>query len=227
MHQFPEIDHRGVSNKNTGDKDDRIPQIVNFQFSIVKSHIVDRLLPIKYTKNKIGRIPLIVNIQFSIVNSLASISYVDKLCKKSYSFTSMVIYDGIYRLRGTPQTASLRKPPACAWRVRIINLTLSQPQVDHLREFVVLAIPAGEGVFHSSCADSMGRSICRDFCLDVRRVIWIEHFSNGGNHPLSVAVFHALDRFGSDSLCTIDWRPIRTNELKMLRRFVSEVDRFL
>jgi hypothetical protein len=139
----------------------------------------------------------------------------------------MLIYDGIYRLRGTLQTASPRKPPACAWRIRIMNLALSQPQVDHLKEFVVLAVPAGEGVFHSSCADSMGRSICQDFCLDIRRVFWIEHFSRGGNHPLSVAVFHPVHRFASDTFCTIGWRPIRTNEIKMLRRFVAEVDNFL
>jgi hypothetical protein len=151
----------------------------------------------------------------------------DKMSEKSYPFTSMLIYDGIYRLRGTPQTASPHKPPASAWWVRIINLALSQPQVDHLKEFVILALPAGDGVFHSSCADSMGRSICRDFCLDIRRVSWIEHFPRGGNHPLSVAVFQAVQRFGSETFYTIDWRPIRSNEIKMLRRFVSEVDDLL
>ena len=151
----------------------------------------------------------------------------DKLSKKSYPYISMLIYDGIYRLRGTPQTASLHKPPACAWRVRIINLTLSQPQVDHLKEFVILAVPTGDGVFHTSCADSMGRIICRDFSLDIRRLSWIEHFPRGGNHPLSVAVFQAVHLVGSDTLFTIDWRTIRTDEIKMLRRFVFEVDNFL
>ena len=150
----------------------------------------------------------------------------DKLSGKSYAFITMLTYDGIYRLRGTPRTAPPHKPPGCAWRVRIINLSLSQPQVDHLKEFVILAVPAGDGMFQSSCADSMGRSIRRDFRLDMQRVIWIEHFPKG-NHRLSVAVFQAKYRVGFENFYAIDWRPIRTKEIEMLRRFVSDVDDLL
>jgi len=136
----------------------------------------------------------------------------------------LIFFDGIYRLPGDRGKRGKEfKKWASAWRVKIINLSLSQPDVCHLRPYVVVATQDGEGIFKARCADSIGKRICRDFDLDVDRILWIEQIVSTPVQML-VAEFKPQWNFGRERFYSINWRPIRANELAAIRPFVDEAE---
>ena len=136
----------------------------------------------------------------------------------------MIVYDGIYRLpTGVNQRFHPRSEWEYAWQVRIINLDLSQTTVEHLRSRLVVVNQTGSKTCLTSCAESIGKKISRDFDLDVTRVLWVEHFPNNQKQWF-VAAFKPKSSFGPDITYHIQWRPIRPNEIDLIKRFVSEID---
>jgi len=136
----------------------------------------------------------------------------------------MIYYDGTYRLerKGDATFKPIGKG-ACSWRLRLIDLSLSQPEVKHLKPIVVVATQNDEGLFKTTCAESLGRRICRDFDLDINEVLWIEHFLSKPGQ-MYVAAFTPKHYLGPEMFYNIDWRPIRTNELEVIKRFIPESD---
>ena len=134
----------------------------------------------------------------------------------------MIYYDGTYRLQRKGDATS--KPIgklACSWRLRLIDLSLSQPDVKHLKPIVVVATQDDKGLFKTTCAESLGRRICRDFDLDINEILWIEHFPAKPGQ-MYVATFTPKHYLGPEIFYNIDWRSIRTNELEAIKRFIPE-----
>jgi len=75
----------------------------------------------------------------------------------------------------------------------------------------------------TTCADSLGKRICRDFDLDINEILWIEHFP-GEPQRMYVATFTPKSYFGTETYYAIDWRPIRSNELEAIKLFIPECD---
>jgi len=132
----------------------------------------------------------------------------------------LIFYDGIYRLQ-RKEDAKVRE--GNAWRLRVINFALSQPEVKHLKPIALVATHISEGIFKTTCAESMGKRICRDLSLDVDHLLWIEHYPNE-QPPMYVAVFTPKASFGPEQFHSVTWRPIRPNEFNAIRPFISEVD---
>jgi hypothetical protein len=135
----------------------------------------------------------------------------------------MVVYDGTYRLQLDADRAL--KPGtkwACAWRVRIINLTVGQPAVRHLKPTVVVANQTGLATSLTSCAEAVGKKISLDFKLDINKVLWIENIPSqpGQWHA---AVFTPQAAFGPDKNYNIKWRPILPNETNLIKPFIPEI----
>jgi len=138
----------------------------------------------------------------------------------------MIFFDGTYRLQrdiDTPPTSIGRW--AYAWRVRIIDLTISRSQVAHLRPFIVFITQAGEGIFKASCAESIGKKVCRDFDLDLNETLWLELLPGSSEH-IHVARFIPKGHYGPEAFYTIEWRPIRPNELETLKDFIPETENY-
>ena len=135
----------------------------------------------------------------------------------------MISYDGTYRLRAR-NTAKAPSGDACAWRLRIIDLSVSRPEVRHLRPLFVVATPTGNGIFKSSCAETLGKRICRDFDLVVEEAIWVEYFPRLPE-KMYVAAFKPKYHWGPQTFYSIHWRPIRWNELETIRPFIPETNR--
>ena len=130
----------------------------------------------------------------------------------------MIVYDGTYRLQ--PDAGRGKKPRTqwvCAWRVRIIELSDGRPAVRHLKPTIVVANQTGLATSLTSCAESIGKNISRDFKLDIRKVLWIEHIPSrpGQWHA---AVFTPQAGPGPDISYRIDWRPLRPNEERLIER---------
>lgn len=92
----------------------------------------------------------------------------------------------------------------------------------YLRPYTVVATQTGEGIFKTTCAESLGKRICRDFDLKIDSVLWIEHYPD--EKALYVAMFKPESYFGNEIIYTVDWRPIRPNELQAIRAFVTEAE---
>ena len=135
----------------------------------------------------------------------------------------MIVYDGIYRLpAGKNQGFKPRTQWECGWQVRIINLNLSPSIVEHLKSMIVVVIQTGSKPCLTSCAESIGKKISRDFHLDISRVLWVEHFPNNLNQ-WHAAAFKPKSSFGPDIDYLIQWRPLRPKEIDIIKPFIPEV----
>ena len=139
----------------------------------------------------------------------------------------MIVYDGTYRMQ--PDSNRGRKPRSrwsCAWRIRIIDLMMALPNVQHLKPMIVIANQSGPATSLTSCAECIGKKISRDFNLNVSQLLWIEHFPNKQKQWL-VATFKPKSSFGPDKNYSIRWRPIRPNEVSVIKSFIGDIDNSL
>ncbi len=121
----------------------------------------------------------------------------------------MLLFDGIYKLERKDDPGA-NPAHACAWHVKIVDLSLSDPNHPHIRPFALLAKAQEGGFFKTSCAESLGKRILSDFNLQVKDLLWVETFAHLPD-DMYVAVF--TPRY-HDALTnhTVSWRPILENE---------------
>jgi hypothetical protein len=138
---------------------------------------------------------------------------------------NLILFDGIYRLqRREDKSSETDHHWACSWRLRLFDFSTSHPDVKHLRPYAVVATQTGEGIFKSTCAESLGKRICRDFDLKINEVLWIEHYPD--EPALYVAMFKPKSYYGNEIFYAIDWRPIRSNELQVIQPFIPEIKNY-
>lgn len=133
----------------------------------------------------------------------------------------MLVFDGTYQLqrKGDPGPGQ-KEHPACTWRVRIVDFTMSFPDVAHIKPKSVFVNRVGSGLFKASCAESLGKRVCRDFDLDVKDLLWIEEFKDAPGRYYA-AVFKPKVYDGPDIMYTITWRSVMKNEMEALMRFIQ------
>ena len=121
----------------------------------------------------------------------------------------MIVFDGTYTLE-RKEDPGASTAHACAWRVKIIDFSSEDPGHPHIRPYAVLAFRIEGGIFKTSCAESIGKRICRDFDLKVDDILWVEAFTDLPG-ALYVAVF--TPRYGdTDIHYAVTWRPILETE---------------
>jgi hypothetical protein len=135
----------------------------------------------------------------------------------------MIIFDGTYKWKApmNPASGAFRKKWEMSCDLKVIDLSLSQPDVIHLKRYVVVALETTPGPMKTSVAETMGRRIFRDFNLNRHNVLWIEGRSNQ-NTTLEVAIFSPDPASGMETRYRITWRPILSNELLLIRGFLPE-----
>ena len=137
----------------------------------------------------------------------------------------MILFDGTYGLqRREDKSSKDDRNWACSWRLRLFDFSIGYPNVKHLRPYAVVATQTGEGIFKATCAESLGKRICRDFDLGTDDILWIEHYPD--EPALYVAMFKPKSHLGDEVFYTIDWRPIRPNELQVIQPFIPEIKNF-
>ena len=137
----------------------------------------------------------------------------------------MILFDGTYGLqRREDKSSNTDRNWACSWRLRLFDFSISYPNVKHLRPYAIVATQTGEGIFKTTCAESLGKRICRDFKLEIDEILWIEYYPD--EPALYVAMFKPKSYLGDEVFYTIDWRPIRPNELRVIQPFIPEIKNF-
>ena len=133
----------------------------------------------------------------------------------------MIIFDGTYRWKApmTPVSGAFRKKWEMSCDLKVIDLSLSHPDVTHLKRYVVVAAETTPCPMKTSVANTMGMRIFRDFKLNRHNVLWIEgrwnHFES-----LEVAIFSPDTAPGMETRYRISWRPLLSNELLLIRAFL-------
>ncbi len=121
----------------------------------------------------------------------------------------MIVFDGTYMLE-RKEDPGASPAHACTWRVKIIDFSSGDPMHPHIRPYAVLAFRKEGGIFKTSCAESMGKRICRDFDLNVDDLLWVEAFPD---LPGTLYVAGFTPRYqDTDIHYTVTWRPILKNE---------------
>jgi hypothetical protein len=131
----------------------------------------------------------------------------------------MIIFDGTYRWK-IPHShvrRSFRKNWGMSGDLKIIDLTLAQPDVRHLKQYVVVACEMTPTPMKTSVAETLGRRIFRDFGLTRQNVLWMEY--RGPDPDLDVAVFTPVQE-GMETHYRIVWRPAHENERKLAESFL-------
>jgi hypothetical protein len=137
----------------------------------------------------------------------------------------LLLFDGTYRLQRNEDTPlETGEKWACSWRLRIFDFSVKYPDVKYLRPFAVVATRTGEGIFKTTCAESLGKRICRDFNLNVDDVLWVEHYPD--ELALYVANFKIKSYYGPEIFYSIDWRPILPNEIEAIRPLIPDTELF-
>ncbi len=132
----------------------------------------------------------------------------------------MLVFDGTYQLqRKEDHGIAAKDNPACIWRVRIIDFTLSFPEVAHIKSKAVFVNRESNTLFRASCAECLGKRVCSDYDLDVKNLLWIEEFKDAPELYYA-AVFEPKNYVGPDIVFNISWRPIMKNEMKAISDFI-------
>lgn len=135
----------------------------------------------------------------------------------------MILFDGTYRLqRQDDASQEIVGKWACSWWLRIIDFSMGHPGVQYLKPYVIIATQTGEGIFKTTCAESLGKRIYRDFNLKIDETLWIEHYPD--ESALYVAIFKPKSYFGTEMFYHVDWRPIMPNEFEAIKPFIPDAD---
>jgi hypothetical protein len=134
----------------------------------------------------------------------------------------MIIFDDRYEWSGK-KTGT--RHPVNWWggscRLKIIDLGKSKPGIPMIKPMVIIVQDTGEGSSSKICAPELVKYVCRDFHLDIQKIFWIE-YNPIPESGFEVARFQPMAEISEETLFAVNWRPIRPNELEMIKPFCPE-----
>ena len=138
-------------------------------------------------------------------------------------YQGVIYFDGTYRLKPLGDVNVPIRKWKNAWRVRIINLALSRPELKFLRSKIIIAVRTAGETLKTTCAESMGKRLCRDFDLDEAEILWVEQLP-GSRGQFFAAAFTKRPYMGPGSYDSVVWRPVLANEIDAIRHFIPEIE---
>lgn len=133
-----------------------------------------------------------------------------------------IIFDDRYEWSGKKTG---RRNPVNWWggacHLKILDLAAGKSGVPMIKPIVIIIKDTSEGSSSKICAPELVKYVCRDFQLDIHKLLWIEY--NPVPEPgFEVARFQPVAEISDETLYTVNWRPIRPNELEMIKPFCQE-----
>jgi hypothetical protein len=132
----------------------------------------------------------------------------------------MILFDGTYRWPASGEASKTRKDWAFSCSLRIIDLSADNPDINYLKPLVVIATETSRGPYRTTCAESMGKRIFRDFKMDVDKTLWIESRLDDPDQMI-VGIFKPKSHAGYETYYSIAWRPILPNEFELIKPFIT------
>lgn len=133
----------------------------------------------------------------------------------------MILHDFIYEWDG--KSTSGEKPIAWwpgSYRVRIVKLEIEDTGLSYLIPFAVIlknkSTPATMNISLRNYIHNFARKISKEYDLDIGKTLWIEL-----DNMIRVAMLNPERQLASEMLYSISWRPIRPNELEMIKPYIT------
>lgn len=130
----------------------------------------------------------------------------------------MTLFSGRYRWDGTKKDN--REPIAWspgAYDIQIFQYGATSDKIQHLKSHVCVYARTGEGHSISANPEKFAKQICRDFSLELERVLWVEdHLRDEERYE--VIVFTRSGRVGNDIFYKITKRKPVEHETALIRK---------
>ena len=135
----------------------------------------------------------------------------------------MILHDFIYEWDG--KSTKGEKPIAWwpgSYRVKIIKLATEDTGISYLIPTAVILkntnIQATMNISLTNYIHNFAQKIAKKYNLDVDKTLWIEV-----DDKIRVARLNPDHKIASETLYSISWRPIRPNELAMIKPFIEDM----
>ncbi len=89
-----------------------------------------------------------------------------------------------------------------------------------MRPIIVLAAETKEGYSIESRYQDFVKIVCREFSLDLDKVLWITY--SLVSDDMKVAVFEHRTQVGPEMLVSIKWRSLMPNEYEEIKRLLQD-----
>ncbi len=133
----------------------------------------------------------------------------------------MILHDFIYDWDG--KSTSGEKPIAWwpgSYRVRIVKLETEETGLSYLIPFAVILknmkVPATINISLRNCIHNFAQKISKEYDLNIDKTLWIEL-----DCKIKVAMLNPDRQLADETLYSISWRPIRPNELEMIKPYIT------
>jgi hypothetical protein len=137
--------------------------------------------------------------------------------------SEMEIFNGTYDWDGKKHDG--RDPIAWfpgSYNLRIFNLTISSGGVTHLKPYLCLFSETGYGHSISAKPGNFAKHVCRDFSLDLERVLWVEEFQEKEDR-FEIIVFTRNGKLGDEPLYQPRRRLPTEGERTLIERELSGI----
>jgi len=128
----------------------------------------------------------------------------------------MIIFNGKYTWDGKKDHDH---KPVSWWPgsqyLTIVDFSHEKTDVVMLKPFVVLAADAKEGYSIHKRYQDLIIGVCREFNLDLQKVLWVCYDRNSENE-MKVAVLKFLAGKGPYKIYDLKWRAVMANEKKLM-----------
>ena len=106
----------------------------------------------------------------------------------------------------------------------IVDFSVEKPEVLLLKPIIVFAADAKEGHSIHKRYQDLVAGVCREFDLDVQKVLWIR-YSRDSENEMKVAVIKLLSGMGPYKVYDFKWRSLMANERELIDSFLPLLSR--
>jgi len=135
----------------------------------------------------------------------------------------MILHDFIYEWDG--KNTSGEKPVSWwpgSYRVKIVKLGTDNKNISYLvHTAVILKNARTQTTMNTSLRNyihNFAQKISKEYNLAINKTMWIEL-----DEEIMVAMLNVEQQLPVDTLYSISWRPIRPNELKMIKPYIADM----
>ncbi len=135
----------------------------------------------------------------------------------------MAIFNGRYRWDGTKKDNL--EPIAWfpgSYDVKILERPVSPGKVRHLKPYICLYARTGEGQSISANPEKFAKRICKDFCLDIERVLWVEDLLSATDR-YEVTLFTLTATMGKNSFYRSTKRHASAREVHIIQQALASL----
>lgn len=133
----------------------------------------------------------------------------------------MTLFNGRYRWDGTKKDDF--EPIAWfpgSYDVKIIDCSFAAGKVQLLKPYICLYARTGEGQSISANPEKFAKRICRDFSLEIERVLWVEDLLTEKDR-YEVNMFTLTGKMGNNAFYRVEKRNALDREVKMIEQALA------